>query len=286
MTGLRDRPAGRDDRLDRPCRSRGLAVTGTFRVLIVEDDVVIARVYATLVGSMPHFTVAGTARTASGGIGEPPEVRTAPRAARFRPARWGQRGRSAASAALGRPSCRGHCDHCPTVDRSGPGVDAARSARLPGEAVLGRASASGPEQFGIAARNRATALAQEEVDQLRKASAPAEEWVPRELSAERLVLVRRALAQQTDPLSAEQLAGHIGSSRVTARRYLEFLVALQEVDVLADGTSRDVPGNCTSLAHARGAGELSGQGGRCTSAVARLRSFGNTNSSMAIVSPA
>jgi response regulator of citrate/malate metabolism len=224
-------------------------VTGTFRVLIVEDDVVIARVYSTLVGSMPHFTVAATARTASGGMAslqkyEPHLVLLD----------FGLPGGASGVDLLRRLRSAGRRVEVIAITAHSSTDLVRESMRL---GVLDFLVKPFSEErlrqalnkfLGIAGRNRAAALAQEEVDQLRKASAPAEEWVPRELSAERLVLVRRALAQQTDPLSAEQLAGHIGSSRVTARRYLEFLVALQEVDVLADV---DKPGRPRKLYVAR-----------------------------------
>lgn len=47
--------------------------------------------------------------------------------------------------------------------------------------------------------------------------------LPKGLGSETLGAVRRALADAEEPLSAAQLARAIGVSRVTARRYLEFL---------------------------------------------------------------
>jgi len=82
-------------------------------------------------------------------------------------------------------------------------------------------------QYG---RLAATQLAQAEIDQLRSLSVPSKPWVPRELSAERLATVRRHLARATAPVSAAQVAAHLDMSRVTARRYLEFLVTLGELE--------------------------------------------------------
>ena len=49
------------------------------------------------------------------------------------------------------------------------------------------------------------------------------EALPKGLSAETVALVVRAL-QEGDPLSAGEAAERVGTSRVTARRYLEHLV--------------------------------------------------------------
>ena len=43
--------------------------------------------------------------------------------------------------------------------------------------------------------------------------------------------VLHVISEQTDPVSAEQIGNSIGASRTTARRYLEYLVGLQEISV-------------------------------------------------------
>lgn len=56
--------------------------------------------------------------------------------------------------------------------------------------------------------------------------APGDERLPKGLSAETLEAVRRTIAEADVALSAGEVAAKIGSSRVTARRYLEHLAAL------------------------------------------------------------
>ncbi|KRC66302.1 hypothetical protein ASE12_16995 [Aeromicrobium sp. Root236] len=56
--------------------------------------------------------------------------------------------------------------------------------------------------------------------------APDDERLPKGLSAETLEAVRTTLAEADDGLTAGEVAGLIGSSRVTARRYLEHLADL------------------------------------------------------------
>ncbi|CDP86675.1 MULTISPECIES: response regulator transcription factor [Mycolicibacterium] len=85
-------------------------------------------------------------------------------------------------------------------------------------------------QVGEYSRLVCADLGQADVDRLRSLSMPAKPWVPRELSAERLAAVRRYIATAEPALSAATAADALGMSRVTARRYLEFLVATGELD--------------------------------------------------------
>ena len=43
--------------------------------------------------------------------------------------------------------------------------------------------------------------------------------------------VLHVISEQTEAVSAEQIGNNIGASRTTARRYLEYLVGLQEISV-------------------------------------------------------
>ncbi|MGP3534877.1 HTH domain-containing protein [Microbacterium sp. RD1] len=84
-------------------------------------------------------------------------------------------------------------------------------------------------------------LSQPEIDQLRSIAYPSRAWVPRELSTHRLEIVRRMLESETTPITAATLAAALGISRVTARRYLEYLVTLGEIDVDSISEARGRP---------------------------------------------
>ena len=86
----------------------------------------------------------------------------------------------------------------------------------------------------------AARLAQEQVDALCASGRPPMRWLPKDLSVERVDEVRRVLAGDLSPLSAEEVARRVGVARVTARRYLEYLVAIEEaaVDQIVDGPGR------------------------------------------------
>ena len=75
------------------------------------------------------------------------------------------------------------------------------------------------------------ALRQSDIDRLRSSHVTAHTWTPREISAERLASVRAYVSFAPEPLSAAAVGHALGLSRVTARRYLEFLVTLGELDV-------------------------------------------------------
>lgn len=68
-------------------------------------------------------------------------------------------------------------------------------------------------------------LDQEQVDRLlRKESPTRQASLPKGLSRRTLELVSQALVQREDTASAQEVADSIGTSRVSARRYLEHLV--------------------------------------------------------------
>jgi len=69
-------------------------------------------------------------------------------------------------------------------------------------------------------------LEQSDVDVLRATAAPNKRLLPRELNPERLTAIRAVLGNSAAPLSAEEIGDTVGSARVTARRYLEYLVAV------------------------------------------------------------
>ncbi|KEA63145.1 Transcriptional regulatory protein CitB, DpiA [Marinobacterium lacunae] len=61
-------------------------------------------------------------------------------------------------------------------------------------------------------------------------SVPAPSRLPKGIDTLTLDKVRAVMAQTTDSYSAEQVGECIGSSRTTARRYLEYLVSEQELE--------------------------------------------------------
>lgn len=80
-------------------------------------------------------------------------------------------------------------------------------------------------------------LSQQTVDGLMPRTSPlpgggntAAPRLPKGIDSLTLDKVRHALADCTQSLSAEQVSERIGSSRTTARRYLEYLVAEQELE--------------------------------------------------------
>lgn len=75
------------------------------------------------------------------------------------------------------------------------------------------------------------ALCQSDIDRIRSSQVTAHTWMPREISAERLASVRAYVSFAPEPLSAAAVGQALGLARVTARRYLEFLVTLGELEV-------------------------------------------------------
>jgi response regulator of citrate/malate metabolism len=84
-------------------------------------------------------------------------------------------------------------------------------------------------------------LMQAEVDRLCASGRRAARALPRDLAEETLAEVRETL-DGSQALSAAQVASLVGVSRVTARRYLEYLAAAGEVTMhsVADGPGRPV----------------------------------------------
>jgi len=83
-------------------------------------------------------------------------------------------------------------------------------------------------------------LAQADVDALCASGRRAARALPRELTPETLATIRDALSP--GGLSAAEVAERTGVSRVTARRYLEYLATAGEatIDTVADGPGRPV----------------------------------------------
>ena len=67
------------------------------------------------------------------------------------------------------------------------------------------------------------------VDAIRATGVPPRRAVPKDLSEVRMATVRDRLNERPEPTTADEIGVAIGVSRVTARRYLEYLVTLGEV---------------------------------------------------------
>lgn len=74
-------------------------------------------------------------------------------------------------------------------------------------------------------------VSQEELDKLLFASAEKQENLPKGLNSLTLYQVLTFLSQQKEALSAEEVAQAVGIARVTARRYLDYLVQRGDVQI-------------------------------------------------------
>jgi len=63
-----------------------------------------------------------------------------------------------------------------------------------------------------------------------KAAEPAPQRLPKGIDGLTLETVQGVFAEQSEPLSAEEVGGKIGASRTTARRYLEYLVSMRRLE--------------------------------------------------------
>jgi response regulator of citrate/malate metabolism len=209
-----------------------------FRVLVVEDDEVVARVYRRVVDETPGFGVIAVAPTAEHAM------RVLRQTTRV---------------------------DLVLLDIGLPGADGTRLLR-----AIRRAD--GPEVIAVTAmrdrkvvrtmlhlgvldylikpftferlqhaliryKNRAHALAHEAVSQSELDSfyAAADRFpLPRGLSQTTLTAVRRAVREIVEPASAQEVADRAFVARVTARRYLEYLTTLQQVECIieAEGPGR------------------------------------------------
>jgi response regulator of citrate/malate metabolism len=73
---------------------------------------------------------------------------------------------------------------------------------------------------------RPSRLEQGEVDEICSDGPNARRWLPRDLSEERLAEIQRTFQTFGGPVTAAEVADRSGVSRVTARRYLEYLVTI------------------------------------------------------------
>ena len=211
-----------------------------WRVLVVEDDAVVARLHCRFVARVPGFTPVGVAATAA----QAEEmVRT------LRP--------DLMLLDLGLPGLSG--------------VGLLRRLRGRGEAVEAIAVTAATttetvratvqlgvvdyivkpfdqdrlrKALGLFQRRMAMlapgTLAQDQVDRIYSDGPNTHRWLPRDLAPDRLADVRALLEAAADPVSAAEVAGAVGIARVTARRYLEYLVTIgqAQLDMSSNGPGR------------------------------------------------
>jgi two-component system response regulator DctR len=83
-------------------------------------------------------------------------------------------------------------------------------------------------------------LDQEAVDRICASGRLPKRWLPKGLTEAGLSSVREVLEAASDAMSSSEIADETGMARVTARRYLEYLVATDQawVNALPDGPGR------------------------------------------------
>ncbi len=200
----------------------------TVRVLVVEDEPRVARAHAQSVGRVPGFEVVGTVHTAAEALRHLAERRAVDLGLLDLNLPDGH-----GLALLQRLRTGGHlCDVIAVTAARDPAV--VRSAVAQGVVLyllkpftFARFRAK-LEQYADYRRllgNAPAEVVQDEVDRflgaLRVDTAPL--GLPKGLSKQRLQVVTDRLRAATDGVSASELAELVGTSRVTARRYLEHL---------------------------------------------------------------
>jgi response regulator of citrate/malate metabolism len=205
------------------------------RVLIVEDDAIVAKVHHRYVSSTRGFTVAGIAR--SGGQardmiqGLRPDVvlldLELPGVSGLELLRDMRRGPDPTEvivvSAHASPQLVRNCIQLGALDYLVKPFWVSRFAQaLALVAVRANTFGQGPN------------LDQRSIDRIRGIADAPEAVTRLGISSDRLENVRDALAQAGQAMSAEQVAHRLGMSRVTARRYLEHLVYLGQCTVDSD----------------------------------------------------
>lgn len=231
----------------------------TLRVLVVDDEPHIASLHARLIRSMPEFEVAAIAHTGTAALRaieqhDPhivlldfglPDIDGREILRRIRASNRSGVEIIALTAANDLASVRFARSAGVHHYLVKPFVISALRERL--EQVL-------DERRAAAAASASDRLRQSEVDRLLLGeTAPiAVQPLPKGLGAETLDRVRSVLSESSGDLSASEIANLIGTSRVTARRYLEFLLHLGEADMQPKYGSAGRPENRYSARPAAG----------------------------------
>ncbi|MEY2535336.1 MAG: two-component system, CitB family, response regulator DctR [bacterium] len=199
-----------------------------WRVLIVEDDRTVASVNCRLVSKIASFTVVGVATTAA--QAQQMVVNLRPHLILLDVGLPGGSGIAllrgvrasgapveviAVTAASSTPVVRAIL-HLGVIDYLVKPFAPERLRQALGQ-FLARMSALHPDR-----------LDQTAVDSLREGGPASHRWLPKDLTGERLREIEQLLAAATEPVSAGEAGAAMGISRVTARRYLEYLVTIDQ----------------------------------------------------------
>lgn len=205
-----------------------------WRVLVVEDDPAVARYHDLLVTQTPRFTVVGIAETAEAATSMLERAR--PDLILLDLALPGRDGLALLRQLRGRRqpvevitvsanrnvAVVRECAHLGVVDylvKPFPPDRLRQALRL----FTNRVSAT----------SRTSDLEQAQVDMLMASGRVPRRAVPRGLDAERVEEVRGALKVVTEPVTAQDIATRLDISRVTVRRYLEYLAATGEAQTVS-----------------------------------------------------
>lgn len=203
------------------------------KVLVVDDDFMVAKIHSGFVEQTPGFTVAGVAHSGAEALAAIRDLSP-----------------DLVLLDIYLPDRNG-IEVLRQLQRDTPDLDvivvtAAREAKTVRHALRGGAVhylmkpfcyddlRKRLEHYASTHHALAQAHAAEQADVDRMFGLPADRTTqppPKGLSAETLTLVERALRDAPGDLSASQCAELIGISRVSARRYLEHLTGLGKVDV-------------------------------------------------------
>lgn len=203
------------------------------RVLVVDDDFMVAKVHAGFVSRVPGFSVVGVAHTGAQALAAVPAL-----------------GPDLVLLDIYLPDMTG-IDVLRRLREEAPDVDvlvitAAKEVDTVRQALRGgvvnyllkpfdqEALRSRLEQYAAASRSLAamSSAAQNDIDRVFGAPARSSGGaLPKGLSAETIELVRRALREAGTDVSAAECGEVVGISRVSARRYLEHLTLTGQVEV-------------------------------------------------------
>jgi response regulator of citrate/malate metabolism len=204
---------------------------GDWRVLVVEDDRVVARLHCRFIARVPGFCAVGVAATAAQAqemvrtlhpdlllldIGLPGENGIA--LLRRLRAAGAPVEVIAVTAATATETVRATV-HLGTVDYLVKPFDQDRLRKSLGlfQRRMGRLAGA--------------QLAQDEVDRICSDGPNVFRWLPRDLSGTRLDEIRAILSRTEQAATADAVAAQAGVARVTARRYLEYLVTIGQATV-------------------------------------------------------
>ena len=205
-----------------------------WRVLVVEDDPAVARYHDLLVSQTPGFTVVGIAETAEAAANMLDRAR--PDLILLDLALPGRDGLSLLRQLRGRR----HPVEAITVSANRNATAVRECAHLGVVDYLVKPFP--PDRLRqalrlfrnrMAAASRTTDLEQAQVDMLTASGRIPRRTVPRGLDAQRVEEVRIALKTADRPVTAQDVATRLDISRVTVRRYLEYLAATGEAQTVS-----------------------------------------------------